>query len=63
MREDANRNRGRDRASNVVPMLVVLFAVLSAVVLYAWDPEGSSPAPQPNYRADTPPAPPPAPNQ
>ena len=63
MREDANRNRGRDRTSNVVPMLVVLFAVLSAVVLYAWDPEGSSPAPQPNYRADAPPAPPPAPNR
>ena len=45
----------RQPPSNLVPVLVVLFAVLSAVVLYAWGPDGA-PAPQPNYRAETPPA-------
>ena len=51
----------RPRASNVVPMLVVLFAVLSALVLFVMDRDGSSPAPQPNYRADAPLVPQPAP--
>jgi len=53
----------RQRASNLVPMLVVLFAVLSAVVLYVLDRDSGSPAPQPNYRADAPPAPQPGPPQ
>jgi len=48
----------RQRASNIVPMLVVLFAVLSAVALFVLDRDSGSPAPQPNYRADAPPAPP-----
>jgi len=53
----------RQRASNIVPMLVVLFAVLSAVALFVLDRDSGSPAPQPNYRADAPPAPSPAPPQ
>jgi hypothetical protein len=40
--------------SNLVPMLVVLFAVLSAVVLFAMDRDSGSSAPKPNYRADAP---------
>jgi hypothetical protein len=47
--------------SNLVPMLVVLFAVLSAVVLFAMDRDGGSSAPKPNYRADAPGQPPAAP--
>jgi len=39
-------------------MLVVLFAVLSAVALFVSDRNSGPPAPQPNYRADAPPAPP-----
>jgi hypothetical protein len=42
------------RPSNLVPMLVVLFAVLSAVVLFAMDRDSGSSAPKPNYRADAP---------
>jgi hypothetical protein len=42
-------------------MLVVLFAVLSAVVLFAMDRDGGSSAPKPNYRADAPGQPPAAP--
>jgi len=53
----------RQRASNIVPMLVVLFAVLSAVALFVSDRDSGSPAPQPNYRADAPPAPQPPPPQ
>lgn len=45
----------RRQPSNLVPMLVVLFAVLSAVVLFVWGPNSSAPVPQPNYRADAPP--------
>jgi hypothetical protein len=51
----------RQRASNIVPMLVVAFAVLSALVLLVLDRDSGSPAPQPNYRADLPPAPQPGP--
>ena len=51
----------RARSPNLVPMLVVLFAVLSAVVLFALDRDGKSSAPQPNYRADAPVTAPPAP--
>jgi len=40
--------------SHLVPMLVVLFAVLSAVVLFVFDRESGSSAPKPNYRADAP---------
>ncbi|HEU0158354.1 MAG TPA: hypothetical protein VFR00_03520 [Hyphomicrobiaceae bacterium] len=46
----------RQRPSNLVPILVVLFAILSALVLFVMDPSGS-PGPQPNYRADAPPPP------
>ena len=46
----------RRQPSNLVPMLVVCFAVLSALVLFAWGPDGTAPAPQPNYRAEAPPA-------
>jgi len=35
-------------------MLVVLFAILSALVLFAFDRETGSSAPKPNYRADAP---------
>jgi hypothetical protein len=45
----------RQQPSHLVPVLVVLFALLSGLVLYAWGPDGS--APQPNYRAETPPPP------
>ena len=48
----------RQRANNIVPVLVVAFAVLSALVLFVLDRDSGSPAPQPNYRADAPPAPP-----
>jgi hypothetical protein len=44
-------------------MLVVLFAVLCAVALFVLDRDSGAPAPQPNYRADAPPAPQPAPPQ
>ena len=40
--------------SNLVPILVVLFAVLSALVLFALDRDSGSSAPNPNYRADAP---------
>jgi peptidoglycan/LPS O-acetylase OafA/YrhL len=53
----------RQRASNIVPMLVVLFAVLSAVALFVSDRDSGSPAPQPNYRADAPPTSQPPPPQ
>jgi hypothetical protein len=53
----------RQRASHIVPMLVVLFAVLSAVALFVLDRDSGAPAPQPNYRADAPPALQPAPPQ
>ena len=46
---------GRRRDSNLVPMLVVLFALLSGIVLYAWGPDNR--APQPQYRAAAPAAP------
>jgi hypothetical protein len=51
----------RQRPSHLVPMLVVLFAILSALVLFVMDRDSGSPGPQPNYRADAPPAPQPAP--
>ena len=51
----------RQRANNIVPVLVVAFAVLSALVLFVLDRDSGSPAPQPNYRADAPPAPQPSP--
>jgi len=51
----AAREGWRRQPSHLVPVLVVLFAVLSAVVLYAWGPNGTAPTPQPNYRAETPP--------
>jgi hypothetical protein len=44
----------RRRDSNLVPMLVVLFSVLSGIVLFAWGPDNTPTAPQPNYRADAP---------
>jgi len=53
----AAREVRRPQPSHLVPVLVVLFAVLSALVLYAWGPDGTAPAPQPNYRAETPPSP------
>jgi hypothetical protein len=36
-------------------MLIVLFAILSAVVLFAWETNHPSPAPQSTYRAESPP--------
>ena len=63
--QDANSKKAavaseqrRQRATNIVPMLVVAFALLSALVLFVLDRDSGSPAPQPNYRADAPPAPP-----
>ena len=53
----------RRRTRNLVPMLVVIFAVLSAVALFVLDRDNGSPAPQPNYRADAPPVPSPGPPQ
>jgi hypothetical protein len=50
----AGREAGRQQPSPLVPVLVVLFAILFGLVLYAWGPDGT--APQPNYRADAPPA-------
>src|SRR4029453_5643849 len=47
----------RQRAGNIVPMLVVLFAVLSAVALFVLDRDSGAPATKPNYRPHTPPAP------
>jgi hypothetical protein len=58
--QSAHEDRPAGR-SNLVPMLVVLFAVLSAVVLFAVDRDSGSSAPKPNYRADAPAQAPPAP--
>jgi hypothetical protein len=52
----AGREVGRQQPSHLVPVLVVLFAILSGLVLYARGPDGTAPVPQPNYRADAPPA-------
>jgi hypothetical protein len=59
----ANAELERQRTRNLVPMLVVIFAVLSAVALFVLDRDSGSPAPQPNYRADAPPVPTPGPPQ
>lgn len=48
------RELRRARPSHLVPMLVVLFAVLSAVVLFVMDRDSGSSVPKPNYRADAP---------
>jgi len=49
--------RRRPGGTHLVPTLVVLCAIISALVLYVWDRDAPSPAPQPNYRADAPPPP------
>jgi hypothetical protein len=48
------REIGRAESSNLVAMLVVLFAVLSAVMLFFMDDDSGPSAPKPNYRADAP---------
>jgi hypothetical protein len=46
---------GRRRDSHLVSVLVVLFALLSGLVLYAWGPDNT--APKPGDRAAAPAAP------
>jgi hypothetical protein len=55
---EVRRYRAR---TNLIPMVIVVAALLSAVALYALDSNPTPPVPQPNYRAEQPPATQPAP--